>query len=311
MPLVLKFLKILLFVLAGVLFVRTFAFTSCTIPSSGMENSLYQGERVIVNKWSYGLRTPFTGWFSYHCWLEKPVERGDVVLFNNPMPKNQTQDIDRRALYISRCVGIPGDTLMLDSEMRLTSRTVFSPDSKSLYTYASELEDTLQQAMERLGIEGNELVGYNGEGFVRSFSHYEMYLLRQELDKTVRFVPFESAEHDTVHPFVVPRKGEKIRVYPWNIKLLYNTLVCHENRQAEVKNDTLWLDGKPVRECSFGQDYYWMASNNSVNLSDSRLFGLVPRSHLVGRAALVWFSKDNGGGLFGGYRWNRFFQLVK
>ena len=30
--------------------------TSYLIPSSGMENSLYQGERILVNKWSYGLR---------------------------------------------------------------------------------------------------------------------------------------------------------------------------------------------------------------------------------------------------------------
>ena len=42
-----------------VLLIKTFAFTSCTIPSTGMENSLYQGERVLVNKWSYGFRVPF------------------------------------------------------------------------------------------------------------------------------------------------------------------------------------------------------------------------------------------------------------
>lgn len=33
--------------------------TSYLIPSSGMENSLYQSERILVNKWSYGLRLPF------------------------------------------------------------------------------------------------------------------------------------------------------------------------------------------------------------------------------------------------------------
>ncbi len=33
--------------------------TSYLIPSSGMENSLYRGERILVDKWSYGLRLPF------------------------------------------------------------------------------------------------------------------------------------------------------------------------------------------------------------------------------------------------------------
>lgn len=47
----------------------------------------------------------------------------------------------------------------------------------------------------------------------------------------------------------------------------------HEGKQAEIKNDTLYIDGKPTQHCFFTKDYYWMASNNSVNLSDSRLFG--------------------------------------
>ena len=67
-----------------VLLIKTFALTSCTIPSTGMENSLYQGERVLVNKWSYGFRVPFSTW----RWLEKPVGKGDIVLFNNPSPRS-------------------------------------------------------------------------------------------------------------------------------------------------------------------------------------------------------------------------------
>jgi len=46
------YLKILLTAILIVLLVKTFAFTSCSIPSIGMENTLYQGEKVLVNKWS-------------------------------------------------------------------------------------------------------------------------------------------------------------------------------------------------------------------------------------------------------------------
>ena len=58
-----------------VLLLRGFAFTSCLIPSTGMENSIFQGERILVNKWSYGLRVPFMSLFSYHRWCESPVRR--------------------------------------------------------------------------------------------------------------------------------------------------------------------------------------------------------------------------------------------
>jgi signal peptidase I len=65
--------------------------------------------------------------------------------------------------------------------------------------------------------------------------------------------------------------------------LLRNTLVLHEGKQAEIRNDTLYIEGRPSQHCYFTKDYYWMASNNSVNLSDSRLFGFVPQDHVIGK----------------------------
>ena len=106
-------LKVLLTAILIVLLVKTFAFTSCSIPSTGMENTLYQGEKVLVNKWSYGLRLPFT---SSH-FLADRARRGDIVLFNNPIPLDKESPVFARGLFISRCVGVPGDTLMLNKEL--------------------------------------------------------------------------------------------------------------------------------------------------------------------------------------------------
>ena len=98
----------------AVLLFRTFVFGSFLIPSSGMENALYQGDHILVNKWSYGLRMPFMQWFSYHRILEKPIAVGDFVVFNNPA-QTQEKVWSNRKVFINRCVGIPGDTLLLDS----------------------------------------------------------------------------------------------------------------------------------------------------------------------------------------------------
>lgn len=111
-------------------------------------------------------------------------------------------------------------------------------------------------------------------------------------------------------PVIVPGKGKPVRVYPWNRTLLCNTLVLHENKQAEIKNDTLYVDGKPVQHCYFTKDYYWVGANNSINLSDSRLFGFVPKDHIIGKASLIWFSKKPETGLFNGYRWKRMWKMV-
>ena len=116
-----KFKWILAFAgaVAVVLLLRGFAFTSCLIPSTGMENSIFQGERILVNKWSYGLRVPFMSLFSYHRWCESPVRRQDIIVFNNPAGIRQPV-IDRREIYISRCLGVPGDTLLVDSLFSMT-----------------------------------------------------------------------------------------------------------------------------------------------------------------------------------------------
>ena len=61
-------------VILVVVLLRGCVATSCLIPSSGMENSLYQGERILVNKWSYGLRLPCMKWTGNHRWADRPVQ---------------------------------------------------------------------------------------------------------------------------------------------------------------------------------------------------------------------------------------------
>ena len=298
-------------VLVVVLLLRGFVFTSCLIPSSGMENSLFQGERILVNKWSYGFRVPFMSVFSYQRWNNRPLQKEEIVLFNNPVSPSQPI-IDQREVYINRCIGLPGDTLLVDSLFSVVSPQASSnPDKKRLYVYPSDKEDSLQQLLSLLSIRDNELMGSNDTTRVRSFSRYEYYLLEQAMSGNNWISPLQQEEKDVEpRPLIVPGKGKVLRVYPWNIMLLRNTLVLHEGKQAEIKNDTLYVDGRPTQHCYFTKDYYWMASNNAVNLSDSRLFGFVPKDHIIGKPAIIWYSKEDGTGLFKGFRWNRIFHLV-
>ena len=295
----------LLIAVALVLLVRTLAFTSCTIPSDGMENTLYRGDRVMVNKWSYGLRLPFPSLIGYHRWAPDGVRRGDVVLFNNPAPADPSTPIDRREVYISRCVGQPGDTLMLNGERVVTGDSIVSPDDKFLYAYPGEQEEMMLAALKNAGLTDNQLLGYDKGDYVRSFSHYELYLLKKELQDAVAIKPLQTAATDGVHPFVVPARGMLVRAYPWNVKLLCNTINLHEGRRATIKGNTLVIDGTPVKGFRFTKNYCWVAASNSINVTDSRLFGFVPEDHLIGRASFIWFSHDPEQPWDKGYRWER------
>ena len=192
-----------------VLLLRGFAFTSCLIPSTGMENSIFQGERILVNKWSYGLRVPFMSLFSYHRWCESPVRRQDIVVFNNPAGIRQPV-IDRREIYISRCLGVPGDTLLVDSLFSVISpEAQFNPDKKRLYSYPASKENLITSLMHTLSITNDGLMGSNDSTHVRSFSRYEYYLLEQAMNGKESFVqPLSNKENAEPN---CPRKRE---IYP-------------------------------------------------------------------------------------------------
>lgn len=285
--------------------------TSYLIPSSGMENSLYRGERILVNKWSYGLRLPFMSLWGYHRWAEKPVRKDDILVFNNPANLSQTV-IDRRETFISRCLGVPGDTLLVDSLFSVISSGKGIPDQKSLYAYPREKEKQLDSLLVLLSIRPNTLLGQDTAKSIRSFSRYEYYLLEQALGTDNWIEPADKEDSaGALKPLIIPGKGKAVRIYPWNRTLLRNTLVLHEKKRAEIKNDTLYIEGKPVQYCHFTKDYYWVGANNSINLSDSRLFGFVPKDHIIGKAAVIWFSKEQETGPFNGYRWDRMWKRVR
>ncbi len=285
---------------------RACAFTTCYIPSTGMENTLLPGDRIVVNKWSYGLRLPLMSLWGYHRWGERSVQREEIVVFNNPADRKE-RTISCRSIFTGRCVGLPGDTLWVDSLFNLSTGMPYNPDRTSLYAYPPQREGELLQLLRQLAIPTGEVLGKDSAHHLRSFSHYEYYLLEQAIG-----TPCWIQEHDTGRHaeqqrsiLTVPRKGATIEVQPWNRTLLCNTLVLHESRHAEIKEDTLYIDGKPAQHCTFTQDYYWVSANNFINLADSRLFGFVPHSHLIGRAVRIWFSKEPGTGITEGYRWER------
>ena len=82
------------------LFIRTFIVQAFKIPSGSMEDTLLIGDHILVSKFSYGIRMPFTN--DVIIPVGEP-ERGDIVVFKFPG--------DPSVDYIKRVVGVPGDVI--------------------------------------------------------------------------------------------------------------------------------------------------------------------------------------------------------
>ena len=79
---------------------------------------LYQdGDRLLVNRCSYGLRIPGNGLLPYSRLMRQPVKRGDIVAFT--MPDRSLSDRQKgtspsaAGIYIARCSAVPGDTIRM------------------------------------------------------------------------------------------------------------------------------------------------------------------------------------------------------
>lgn len=95
-------LTIIIFV---VLLFRSIFFEPYKIPTGSMIPTLLIGDYILVNKMAYGLKVPFSDWFTDPVYLSTPKypKHGDIIVFKYP---------ENTALnYIKRVVAVPGDTI--------------------------------------------------------------------------------------------------------------------------------------------------------------------------------------------------------
>ena len=83
---------------------RALVLTVCTIEGEGLAPQFIAGDRVVINRWSYGLRTGEKGGlFDYGRICRQPIKKGDFIAFEDSL--GQT--------LICRCTALPGDTVRL------------------------------------------------------------------------------------------------------------------------------------------------------------------------------------------------------
>ncbi len=83
------------------MFIRTFIVQAFKIPSGSMLETLQIGDQILVNKFIYGVKIPFTN--GKTIIPGKDPERGDIVVFK--YPDDPSKD------YIKRVMAVGGDTL--------------------------------------------------------------------------------------------------------------------------------------------------------------------------------------------------------
>src|SRR5699024_236131 len=93
---------------------------------------------------------------------------------------------------------------------------------------------------------------------------------------------------------------------------VYDGKELGNKQDITTKGNQVFLNGKPIHSYTFKQDYYWMMGDNRHNSEDSRFWGYVPETHIVGKPVFIWLSIDkNAHGFFNKFRWDRMFTTVR
>lgn len=112
---------------------RSYVFASAQVRQHSMEDTLYEGQRVVENKLKYYYSTP---------------ERGDIVIINNKIEVDNTNKLvsqgkeliegfynDNSDRLIKRVIGVPGDTIEIrEGKVYLNGKVYEEPYAKG-YTY--------------------------------------------------------------------------------------------------------------------------------------------------------------------------------
>jgi signal peptidase I len=92
------------------LVLRAFVVQTFRIPSGSMEDTLLVGDFLIVNKFMYGIKVPFTD--TRLPGIRAP-RHGDIIVFEYPNPDPNA----KKENYVKRCIGVQGDIIELKNNV--------------------------------------------------------------------------------------------------------------------------------------------------------------------------------------------------
>ncbi len=114
---------IIAFVLAMI--IRTFIIQAFKIPTGSMRMTLIEGDAILVNKFLYGAKIPFT---KLKLPEVRPPKRGDVIVFIFPQ--------DPKKDFIKRLIAVENETVeIINGTIYIDNKPLNEPVFNSIYYY--------------------------------------------------------------------------------------------------------------------------------------------------------------------------------
>ena len=225
------------------------------------------GDRVLVNKWIYGPRIPFT---TKRLWRWGGPSRWDIVVFHAVDPEAD------HPILIKRVIGLPGEQVQIHEGKIWINGEAKTPPGKLA-----------------------EILHYTNGPTISDIENKRQFLyLAQKNQPLPSLDPLELsvqtfyAEMKTLHPVVknldISALGDSEvnnlckEVNPAALQLLEKLYVFLSPKMKYGVSDSPEYSVVP-------EDHYLLLGDNSEHSLDGRMFGWVPHNYLYGQAFAVWW----------------------
>lgn len=241
---------------------------------------------------------------------------------------------DKKDNYVKRCVAVAGETLELKDGVIFVDG-IREKDYEGLQYHYSVVTNGTQinsKSLEKFGINPEEyyydinLPGYPAMPLTKgALSEIEklpnIISITKQIDtyppdypdSYLSIFPFDQRYNwtkDNLGPLWIPSKGSKVELTSENLPLYRRIISVYEKNDLQVKDGKFFINGVETNSYEFKQDYYFMMGDNRHNSLDSRYWGFVPESHVVGKPWFIWFSSDRNKSFPQNIRWNRLIKFV-
>ncbi len=273
---------------------------------------------TIINLPDYGSKQPYYD-------VLRNVYKGNREALMSEFPI-LVHPYDKTDNYIKRCVAVGGDVLQVKKGILYINNEIGYKPEAAQTDYILNLSTgfTTEYLENELGIkimmDEEHNVRYNKDDDYEeqdntgkvcklnlTIDNYNKVKLLPNVKSITPIVdegissdmfPFDTTynkwNRDNYGPITIPKKGDAITLTPQNISFYRRLITNYENNTFEEANGKFIINGKETTTYIPKFNYYWMMGDNRHRSQDSRYWGFVPETHIVGKASLIWFSWNDG-----------------
>ncbi len=274
---------------------------------------------TIINLPEFGSKVPY-----YDVLRTQYKGNRDALMAEYPI---HVHPMDKTDNYIKRCIAVGGDTLMIiNGKVYIDSKPspipVASQTEYLVETNGQAFSDEFLETQLHINVEDpkDQIYAYQGKPntYVINMTPADAEIVKKQPNvASVTFFfntmqgttfPYSAGNTwsaDNFGPLYVPAKGSTITLSAANIDIYRRLITTYEGNKLEERDGKFFINGQETTTYKCKWNYYWMMGDNRHRSQDSRYWGFVPETNIVGKASLIWFSWEKGP------RWNRLFKSIK